>query len=296
MTPSEKERFDALYQQHLTQLKLQGKRAKTISAYSLAVRRITEYFDRCPDTLTIEDLRRYFSQLIGQVSWSTIKLDRCGLQFFYKHTLNKQWEWIGIIKPPKVKRLPNIISPEQVAQIINTTRETRYQVLFLTLYTMGLRINEALNLTISDIDSHNMQVHIRYGKGGKDRLVPLPHRTLHALRRYWCTHRHPKLLFPSKGKCCDVAFNDQGAQKALKQVVHECGIHKRITPHSLRHCFATHLLEQGLDLRSLQILLGHASLNTTARYTQLTQLKLHDANQALNQLADRLHLDWELTV
>ena len=96
MTPSEKERFDALYQQHLTQLKLQGKRAKTISAYSLAVRRITEYFDRCPDTLTIEDLRRYFSQLIGQVSWSTIKLDRCGLQFFYKHTLNKQWEW-GII-------------------------------------------------------------------------------------------------------------------------------------------------------------------------------------------------------
>ncbi|OZT82069.1 integrase, partial [Vibrio sp. 03_296] len=141
MTPSEKERFDALYQQHLTQLKLQGKRAKTISAYSLAVRRITEYFDRCPDTLTIEDLRRYFSQLIGQVSWSTIKLDRCGLQFFYKHTLNKQWEWIGIIKPPKVKRLPNIISPEQVAQIINTTREPRYRVLFLTLYTMGLRIN-----------------------------------------------------------------------------------------------------------------------------------------------------------
>lgn len=135
------------------------------------MRRITEYFDRCPDTLTIEDLRRYFSQLIGQVSWSTIKIDRCGLQFFYKHTLNKQWEWIGIIKPPKVKRLPNIISPEQVAQIINATREPRYRVLFLTVYTMGLRINEALNLTISDIESHNMQVHIRYGKGGKHSLT-----------------------------------------------------------------------------------------------------------------------------
>ena len=130
MSPSERQRFDELYQQHQTQLKLQGKRPKTISAYSLAVRRITKYFDRCPDKLTIEDLRRYFSQLIGQVSWSTIKLDRCGLQFFYKHTLNKQWEWIGIIKPPKVKRLPNIISPEQVAQVINATRETRYQVLF----------------------------------------------------------------------------------------------------------------------------------------------------------------------
>ncbi len=151
MTPSEKERFDDLYQQHLTQLKLQGKRAKTISAYSLAVRRITEYFERCPDTLTIEDLRRYFSQLIGQVSWSTIKLDRCGLQFFYKHTLNKQWEWIGIIKPPKVKRLPNIISPEQVAQIINITRESRYRVLFLTLYTMGalLRNSRELNQKVT---------------------------------------------------------------------------------------------------------------------------------------------------
>jgi len=296
MSPSERQRFDDLYQQHQTQLKLQGKRPKTISAYSLAVRRITKYFDRCPDKLTIEDLRRYFSQLIGQVSWSTIKLDRCGLQFFYKHTLNKQWEWIGIIKPPKVKRLPNIISPEQVAQVINATREARYQVLFLTLYTMGLRINEALHITIPDIDSHTMRVHIRHAKGGKDRLVPIPNRTLHALRRYWCSHRHPNLLFPSKGKCCDVSPNDQGAQKALKQVVKECGIYKRITPHSLRHCFATHLLEQGLDLRSLQILLGHSSLNTTARYTQLTQLKLHDANQALNRLADRLQLDWELTL
>ena len=296
MTPSERQRFDDLYQQHLNQLKLQGKRPKTIAAYSLAVRRITEYFDRCPDKLTIDDLRRYFSQLIGTVSWSTIKLDRCGLQFFYKHTLHKQWEWIGIIKPPKVTRLPNIISPEQVASVINHTREPRYRVLFLTIYTMGLRINEALNITIPDIDSHTMQVHIRHAKGGKDRLVPLPTRTLHALRRYWCTHRHPTLIFPSKGKCCDNVMNDMGPQKALKQVLKECGIYKRITPHSLRHCFATHLLEQGLDLRSLQILLGHSSLNTTARYTQMTQLKVNDARQALNQLADRLHLDWELTL
>ena len=296
MKASEQQRFDELYQQHLTHLKLQGKRPKTISAYSLAVRRITKFFDRCPDTLTIDDLRHYFSQLIGTVSWSTIKLDRCGLQFFYKHTLHKQWEWIGIIKPPKVKRLPNIISPEQVAKVINQTREPRYRVLFLVLYTMGLRINEGLQLTIHDIDSQTMQVHIRHAKGGKDRLVPLPQRTLNALRLYWCTHRHPELIFPSKGKCCDSPMDDQGAQKALKQILRECGIYKRITPHSLRHCFATHLLEQGLDLRSLQILLGHASLNTTARYTQLTQLKQHDAANALNHLADRLLLNWEGTL
>jgi len=294
MNHSEQERFNYLYQQHLTHLKLQGKRPKTIEAYSLAVRRISKFFDRCPDTLTIEDLRHYFSKLIGNVSWSTIKLDRCGLQFFYKHTLNKQWEWIGIIKPPKVKRLPNIISPEQVAKVINHTREPRFKVLFLTLYTMGLRINEGLHLTIHDIDSQTMQVHIRNAKGGKDRLVPLPQRTLHAFRSYWCTHHHPELIFPSKGKCCDVPMDDQGAQKALKQVIKECGIYKRITPHSLRHCFATHLLEQGIDLRSLQVLLGHASLNTTARYTQITQAKQHDVSIAINQLADRLVLSEEV--
>jgi len=294
MNATEQQRFDALYEQHLTNLKLQGKRPKTIWAYSLAVRRVSKFFGRSPDTLTTADLKTYFSHLIENYSWSTIKLDRCGLQFFYKYTLNKQWEWLGIVKPPKVKRLPNIISPEQVARVISMTRERRYQVCFLTLYTMGLRINEALNLNVQDIDSHTMQVHIRNGKGGKDRLVPLPQRTLNALRTHWLTHRHPTLIFPSERYGSQLPMDGYGVQKAIKQVVKECGIRKRITPHSLRHCFATHLLEQSLDLRSLQVLLGHASLNTTARYTQLTQAKKHDVSIAINQLADRLVLSWEV--
>ena len=159
---------------------------------------------------------------------------------------------------------------------------------------MGLRLSEGLNLTIHDIDSHTMQVHIREAKGGKDRLVPLPQRTLHALRNHWQTHRHARLIFPGLGNGVNSPMDKGGIQKAIKQVLRECQINKLISPHSLRHCFATHLLEQGLDLRSLQVLLGHASLNTTARYTQLTQLKQHDAAVAINKLTDKLTFEWSL--
>ena len=182
MNTIEQHRFNELYQQHLINLRLQGKRPSTIDAYSRAVRRITAYFDRVPDSLTTADLKLYFNSLIQTHSWSTIKLDRNGLQFFYRYTLNKQWQWLNIVKPPQVKRLPDILTPKQVGLLISQTRKQRYQVFFLTLYSMGLRLSEGLNLTVFDIDSQLMQLHIREGKGGKDRLVPLPLRTLNALR------------------------------------------------------------------------------------------------------------------
>ncbi|MEJ6079421.1 site-specific integrase [Vibrio sp. 1-Bac 57] len=297
MNTSEKQHFDLLYQQHLTNLTLQGKRPATIDAYSRAVRRISSFFDRTPDTLTKADLKYYFAHLVKTHSWSIIKLDRNGLQFFYRYTLEREWEWLSIVKPPQVKRIPDIITNKQVGLLISHTYSLRYQVFFLVLYSMGLRLSEALNLTVNDIDSQTMQVHIRNGKGGKDRLVPLPERTLHALRYYWKIHRHPVLLFPRFGKQKQLIIDDapmdkSGVQKALKKVISEMGIKKNISPHSLRHCFATHLLEQGVDLRSLQILLGHNNLNTTARYTQLTAPKQKNNIKALNQLTDQLLIEW----
>ena len=293
MSPTELERYHHFYELHLTNLTLQGKRPATIDAYSRAVRRITEFFDRCPDTLSTADLKSFFANLISTHSWSTVKLDRNGLQFFYRYTLNKQWVWLDIVKPPQSQKLPDIMTPQQVALLISKTRQRRYQIFFLTLYSMGLRLSEGLNLTIHDIDAHTMQVHVRDGKGGKDRLVPLPKRTLHALRVHWGSHKHPKLIFPGLGTNLDKPMDRGGIQKAMKLVLKDCGIQKMLSPHSLRHCFATHLLEQGLDLRSLQTLLGHASLNTTARYTRMTPLKQRDAALAINQLADTLTLIWE---
>ena len=271
---------------------MQGKRPSTIDAYARAVRRITAFFDKAPDTLTTADLKQYFNSLIQTHSWSTIKLDRNGLQFFYRYTLNKQWEWLAIVKPPQVKRIPDILTTKQVCDVINQTKQLRYQVFFLTLYSMGLRLSEGLNLTIHDIDKSTMLVHIRDGKGGKDRMVPLPKRTLLALRCYWKTHRHERLLFPGAHTKTNTPMDKGSVQKALKKVLVDCRIKKNISPHSLRHCFATHLLEQGLDLRSLQHLLGHASLNTTARYTQLTKVKQRDITRAVNKLTDKLSIEW----
>jgi integrase/recombinase XerD len=136
MNTSEQQRFDSLYEQHLTNLTLQGKRPATIDAYSRAVRRIAAYFDCCPDKLNTDDLKRYFAQLIASHSWSTVKLDPNGLQFFYRYVLNQSWEWLNIVKPPQVKRRPDILTPCEVAIVISLTRQLRYQVFFLTLYSM----------------------------------------------------------------------------------------------------------------------------------------------------------------
>ena len=292
MNTSQAQHYNFLYEQHLINLRLQGKRPSTIDAYARAVRRITAFFDKSPDTLTTADLKLYFNNLIQTHSWSTIKLDRNGLQFFYRYTLNKQWQWLAIVKPPQVKRIPDILTPAQVSHVLNQTKQLRYQVFFMTLYSMGLRLSEGLNLTIHDIDKSIMLVHVRDGKGGKDRMVPLPELTLLALRDYWKTHRHERLIFPGTHTKTNTPMDKGSVQKALKQVLRDCRINKNISPHSLRHCFATHLLEQGLDLRSLQHLLGHASLNTTARYTQLTKLKQHDIVCAVNKLAGKLTIEW----
>ncbi|WP_231731516.1 tyrosine-type recombinase/integrase [Colwellia sp. TT2012] len=148
-----------------------GKRPATIDAYSRAVRRVTEYFDQAPDTLTTANLKLYFNSLIQTHSWSTVKIDRNGLQFFYRYTLNKQWEWLSIVKPPRVRRIPDILTAIQIRNVINQTKQLRYQVFFMTIYSMGLRLSEGLNLTVHDIDSATMLVHIRDGKGGKDRMA-----------------------------------------------------------------------------------------------------------------------------
>ncbi len=140
MNASQEQHYNFLYEQHLINLRLQGKRPSTIDAYARAVRRITAFFDKSPDNLSILALKTYFNQLVQTHSWSTIKLDRNGLQFFYRYTLNKQW--LSIVKPPQVKRLPDMLTTAQVSHIINNTKQLRYQVFFLTLYSIGLRLSE----------------------------------------------------------------------------------------------------------------------------------------------------------
>lgn len=295
MNASQQKRFDSLYQAHVKALERQGKARATIDAYARAVRRIAEYFDRCPDRLGVADLKDYFSALVRSHSWSTVKLDRNGLQFFYKHVLGKQWQWVDIVKPPRVRSLPDILTAEELALVINTTRELRYQIYILTAYSMGLRLGEALHLKVGDIDAKQHRVHIRNGKGRKDRYVTLPDRTLYALRKYWSTHRNPLWLFPEgrnaeQRRAATKPMSRGGSQASFKQIVADCHIHKKITIHSLRHCYGAHLMAVGVHLRAIQQEMGHDSPTTTAVYTQLTEPAAQNANRMLNDLINALQL------
>jgi len=233
MKKAETNRFNDLYQSHLRSLKLQGKSQKTIDAYARAVRRISERFDCCPDQLTLEQREQYFYDLVKSHSWSTVKIDRNGLQFYWKHVLKQDWQWVNIIKVPKVRSLPDILTAAEIEQLIGATRKLRYRVFLLTTYSMGLRLGETLSLQVGDIDGQRKLVHIRRGKGHKDRFVPLPDLTYQALRALWCKHRNPCWLFPNavgspeRIQKATTHMDRGGTQAAMKAVVKQCGIKKK---------------------------------------------------------------------
>ncbi len=295
MNKVQQARFNSLYQQHVNALHRQGKAVSTIDVYARAVRRISKFFDCCPDRLSQDHLKDYFTALVKSLSWSTVKVDRNGLQFFYKHVLNQQWVWVDIVKPPLKRVLPDIMTAKELERIINGTRELRYQTFILTAYSLGLRLGEALNLRVGDIDSERMKIHVRLGKGKKDRFVILPQVSLQALRAYWLSHRNPQLLFPA-GKTAELRHSaiqpmDRGGlQKSFKVIVKSCGIHKHLTPHSLRHCYGAHLVETGLNLRAIQHEMGHDCPKTTALYTQLSEVAHQNTSKMINHLVSRLRL------
>ena len=293
MTSSETKRFDKLYKKFIQALTLQGKSKATIAGYSKGVRRAAEYFDCCPDKrLTQEDLKGYFADLLKTHSWSTIKLDRNGLQQYWEHALKRKWDWVKITKPPQIRNLPDILTQKEVAKILVATQKRRYAVFLYTVYSLGLRLSEGLFLKVGDIDGEMMRVHIRDGKGHKDRFVPLPLATYKILRLFWATHRHPKFIFPSSHATRPNSPMDKGTvQKAMKLAVTACNIHKVVSIHTLRRSYATHLMENGLNLRAVQALLGHEDLRTTALYCQLTDTINQNTHQFINNLMDPIPFD-----
>ena len=233
MNNKEQSRFDKDYKRHVKLLKLQGKAPKTVKSYSHAVRRVSKHFDCHLDELTPEQLQDYFAELVETHSWSTVKIERIGLQFFWRHVLKKDWKWIDIVKPPQVKSIPDILTISEIERLIAATRKLRYRVFLFVVYSMGLRLNEALSLQISDIDAERGLIHIRRGKGAKDRMLPLPDLALRALRTLWTKHRHPYLLFPNpvgsreRIQQAKTHMDQGGAQQAMRRVVEECGIKKK---------------------------------------------------------------------
>jgi site-specific recombinase XerD len=213
-----------------------------------------------------------------------------GLRFFYSHTAPRDWPTLRHLRVLREKALPDVLSVAEVRRLIDAVRMPHYQTYFWTVYSLGLRRTEGLHLQVRDIDAARMMVHVHLGKGAKDRYVPLPSRTLTMLRTHWATHRHPVWLFPAHGRDPRQATAAEGpmprssVQKALQQVVHELKFQKAISIHTLRHSYATHLLEAGVNLRLIQQYLGHSSLRTTMVYLHLTAVSHEQAFARIEEL------------
>jgi len=277
-------------------LQLHGLARNTQALYVQAVRKLAEYYRKPPDQITEEELRQYFLYLtkVKQISPSTLRVALCGIKFFYERTLGRQWLTLELVRPPKEKKLPVVLTIEEVQQILACVHQLGLQVCLSTIYACGLRIQEGTHLQVKDIDGKRGVLHICNGKGGKDRYVPLPEQILKMLRQYWLTHRHPLWIFPS----CREAGHRPGlatkpmtvrtVQRAFQGALQESGIQKAATVHSLRHSYGTHLLEAGVNLRIIQTYLGHASPTSTAIYTHLTQKGNDQATLIINQVFEKL--------
>jgi len=286
----------ALRQKMLEDMQLRGFAARTQEAYLLAVRQLAKYYHKSPDQINEEELRQYFLFLKNekQASRSTCTLALCGIKFFFQHSLGKEWKTFDFLRPPKENKLPVVLSVEEVGRILSCVHRQRYRVCLTTIYACGLRLLAGVHLPVKDIDSGRQMLHISQGKGGKDRYVPLPSACLERLRRHWLTHRNPVWLFPAlredwrKSEEASQPMNESGVQRAFSAAVKESGVHKKATVHTLRHSYATHLLEAGVHLRIIQSYLGHASPTTTAIYTHLTSTTHTQTSDKINEMVASL--------
>lgn len=268
-----------LRQRMVEDMQLRGLSAKTQEAYVHAVSKLAKHYGKSPQYISDEELRQYFLHLtnVEELAPSTIQVALCGIKFFFQHTLRTDWPTLDLVRPRQEKKLPVVLSVAEVQRVLGCVRKQRYRVCLGTIYSCGLRIREGVHLQVKNIDAERKTVHVQLGKGAKDRYVPLPDHTLAMLRQYWNTHRHPEWLFPISTKpgvplsTAAKPMDVSGVQKCFKVALLESGVQKAATVHTLRHSYATHLLEAGVNLRIIQAYLGHSSPKTTAIYTHLTR-------------------------
>jgi len=273
-------------------MQLKGYSESTQKLYVSAVRQLCEHFSKAPGQLTEENLRDYFlyGKNVKQWSRATSTIALCGIKFFYDNTLKRPWPTLLFIRPGREKKLPVVLSRDEVHAILGQIKLLRYRVCLTTIYSCGLRLSEGIHLKIEDIDSARGFIHVRQSKGNRDRYVPLPQKTLTLLRQQWKSHRNKLWLFPSPGSSradmpvATKPISKSSVQTAFRSALKAAGINKKATVHTLRHSWATHLLEAGLNLRLIQTWLGHSTPNTTSIYTHLTEQAKTVGIQSINEL------------
>lgn len=286
---------DPLFSRMHDDLHLTGMSENTRKAYLRQIRKLTEFAQCSPDKLTEDQLRAYFLHLKNNLNFAygSLRVAFSGIKFFYTVTCKRDWQTLRQMRLQNVTTLPEVITIDQVNAIIEAATTMRMAVYFWTVYSLGLRMQEALNLQIGDVDGKRMQVHVHRGKGAKDRYIPLPSETLYRLREYWQTHRHKRLLFPADGRghkgmsTASTPMSPTAVQGAMKKITRQLDFGKKVSIHTLRHSYATHLLEADVSLKAIQQFMGHSSLQTTMIYLHLTDSAEADARQTIEKLFRR---------
>ena len=294
--PAQSEFFDGkLYQRMNDDLQLAGMSKRTVHGYLRAVRQLADFAQTRPNKITETQLRKYFLYLKNekQFAYGSIRVAFSGIKFFYTRTCKRSWKTLSTMKLQRAKTMPEVLTREQVHSIVNATRVERLACFYWTVYSMGLRLEEARQLQVGDIDGQRMMVHIHRGKGAKDRYVPLPTSTLRWLRQHWTTHRNPKFLFPGEGRdhkqssAAIKPIQTTTVQKPISTIARQLKFNKKVSLHTLRHSYATHLLEAGVSLKVIQQYLGHSSLQTTMIYLHLTETAETNAREKIEVIFRR---------
>ena len=277
-----------LRQRMMQDLQLRGYSDRTVECYLRAVAQLAKFHHASPDQLTEEQVRQYLLHLstVQKVASGTHTIALCGIKFFYTQTLARPWNVLDVARPKGEKKLPVVLSRDEVWRILGAIRRSVYRVCLTTIYACGLRLLEGARLQVPDVDGDRKLLHI-HGKRAKDRYVPLPDAALGLLRAYWRTHWNPLWLFPTATSPALGPISRSSLQSAFGRAVKKSGVHKRAHVHTLRHSYATHLLEAGVALPLIQEALGHTSLRTTAIYTHLTRELRDAALQPINGLMSR---------
>jgi site-specific recombinase XerD len=297
LTPRSRSPFfqGPIYLRMAEDLHLGGMSERTHAGYLRAVRQLADYCQASPEKITENQLRRYFRYLKNEkkFAYGSLRVAFSGIKFFYTRTCKRAWDTLAKMKLQNATTLPEVLTVQQVHQIVDACTTQRIAVYFWTVYSLGLRMQEGLNLEVGDIDAQRGMVHVHRGKGAKDRCLPLPTSTLLLLRKHWLTHRHPRFLFPAEGRSHNAGPHTQttmsptAVQGAMKKITRQINFGKKVSTHTLRHSYATHLLEAGVSLRVIQQYMGHSSLQTTMVYLHLTDSAAADARQTIEKLFQR---------
>jgi integrase/recombinase XerD len=269
-------------------LRLRNFSERTIRRYTHIVAEFAKYFHKSPDQLGPEHVRSFLLYLLNErkLAWGTIQGARSALKFLYARTLKQTWFDQEVIKPKVRRKLPTVWSREEVCALLDAPMNTKHRAPLALYYSAGLRCQEALDLKVSDIDSKRMVIHIREGKGKFPRQVMLSPKLLEILRVYWRWCKPKDWLFP--GKQAGQPLKANAVRVVCQKLRKQLGIKKPLSPHVLRHSFASHLLDTGTDLRSIQLLLGHRDLETTSRYLHVSEARLHATPSPLDELPIRI--------